>query len=132
MKLSNFRDSYYHYTDKASEVARKLAFAGIAIVWLFRMGDGVDSRLPRPLLLPVLLFAVALALDLLHYVYGGVAWGIFCRSKEKKGHRGDSDLDAPRWMNCPTHGFFYAKIVSVVVGYVMMIAFLWVLWRDAA
>ena len=131
MNLGKFRESYYDYTAKASDVARKLAFAGIAIVWIFRTGNGKDSSVPGPLLLPILLFAVTLGLDLLHYVCGSVTWGIFCRIKEKEPPPANDDWDAPAWLNWGTNLLFYAKIASVVAGYVAMTAFLWKLWATS-
>ena len=124
MDLDKFRDAYYDYTNKASDAARKLSFAGIAIIWVFRAGDGLASKLPEPLLWPILLFATALGSDLLQYVWGGLAWSIFCRMKEKGHSPVDADMNAPAWINWPTNVFYYLKIGLVVVGYAMMIAFL--------
>ncbi len=62
--LEKFRESYYELSGKASDTARNLAFAGIAIIWIFRTGEGVANKIPQAIFWPLGLFAVALALDL--------------------------------------------------------------------
>ena len=128
MSLKDFRHGYYEHTRKVSESVTKLAFAGIAIVWLFRAGEGLDSKLPESLLLPVLLFAATLGLDLLHYLVGAITWGTFCRLQERKGVSEEADLDAPAWLNWGTNALFYLKVASVVLGYALMIRYLYGLW----
>ena len=39
MKLSDYRETYYEFSGKASDVTRQLAFAGIAIVWIFKIEE---------------------------------------------------------------------------------------------
>ncbi len=128
MKLQQYREAYYEHSGKASDSARNLAFAGIAIVWLFRAGSGLDSPLPNPLLLPILLFAATLALDLLHYLVASVTWSVFCRIKEKKEIPEEAELDAPPQLNWAPLFLFYLKIASVMSGYALMIHFLSKVW----
>lgn len=122
--LADFRKDYYEFSSKASGVARNLAFAGIAVVWIFRHGDGINSKIPQPLLFPVALFALTLALDLIHYVAGTITWGIFCRIKEKSGTLEDEELKAPMWLNWGTLLMFWSKIVVVMFAYILLIHFL--------
>lgn len=131
MSLEQFREARDVFSSAASASARRLAFAGIAIVWLFRTGEGMGSKLPDPLLLPVLLFAATLALDLLHYLVATVIWSVFCRLKENQEVCSGTPLDAPAWFNWPTNLFFYSKIASVALGYVLMIRFLYVAWAGS-
>jgi hypothetical protein len=125
MKLKDFRHDYYEASATASARVRNLAFAGIAIVWVFKAGEGVASAIPSPLIFPLILFAATLTLDLFQYLSGTLVWGAFHRLKEKNGIEEEADIDAPRWSNWPALGFFWAKAVAVIGGYAYLVRFLW-------
>jgi len=55
-------------SDKSSEINRQLAFAGIAIIWVFRTDSGGRQIVPEELFLPGLLLVLSLSFDLLQYV----------------------------------------------------------------
>jgi len=126
-ELETFRESYYYYSRQASDNVRKLAFAGLAIVWLFKIRvnhpvigvDLYDVHLPKSLLWPVAAFALTLVLDLIHYLYGTIAWGIFCRYHElrSKGECAHKNLKAPRKINWLTNGLFASKAITVCIAY---------------
>src|SRR3989442_1239067 len=128
MKLSDYRKDYYEFSGKASEVARQLAFAGIAIVWVF---TGTEKGLgPRPdthLVLALALFALALGFDLLHYISATVIWGSFQWREDRKlkNPQEDPHLAAPAYYNYPQLAFFVLKLTTVTVAYVVLIVFLW-------
>lgn len=128
MKLSEARDIYYDRSGLASSSARQLAFAGIGIVWVLST-EGVISPQALPgLRLPLLVFVVALALDLLQYYGASLMWGCFHRYKEKKGEEEFSG--APDWVNWPANVGFWGKGLSVAIGYVILFQMLWpVLFR---
>jgi hypothetical protein len=122
MKLSEFRSTYYEFSGKASDVSRSLAFAGIAVIWIYRVG-GDSSRRPNPeMLLPTVLLVVGLALDLLQYTYSAAAWGVFTRMNEHalEDLTQDPDLDAPRWLNWPTLICFWGKLLLIATAYVLI------------
>ena len=48
MKLSEYANVYAEFSGKASDVARQLAFAGLALVWLFRESNGPVPTYSRP------------------------------------------------------------------------------------
>lgn len=110
MKLKDAREAYYEYSKKASEVARSLAFAGIALIWVFKTDANGIPKVPDDLLLPTALLAASLAFDLLQGVAGSVIWGPFHRLKEREREPGDDpEIDAPAWINWPTLFFFWGK-----------------------
>ena len=47
MKLRNYRQTYYDYSGKASDIARQLSFAGIAIIWIFKIQKDTSIELPK-------------------------------------------------------------------------------------
>jgi hypothetical protein len=129
MKITAFRKNYTEYfSQKASDVTRQFAFAGIALVWIFKIG-GDNPKLPDELIVPTFWFAVTLALDLFHYAFATIFWSVFCRYHEKKGLKKkkpdpDPDVIAPRWINWPTNFFFYSKLSSIVIGYFIILQFI--------
>ena len=127
MKLSDYRQVYYEFSGKASEIARNLAFAGIALIWVFRVGE-TAPRVPEPLLLPAVALVAGLTFDLIHYVWATVAWGTFHRYHEKRATERDPELDAPAWINRVTTTFFVAKLLSVSTAYVFILLYAWGQW----
>jgi hypothetical protein len=131
MRLSNYRDTYYEFSAKASDVSRTAAFAGVAIAWIFRSeSPSTVPKLPSDLLLPILLFATALAFDVLHYVVGTIMWGAFHRYHEKKLKNVNDDpvVSHPTWMFHILSCIFFIKLLLVVGGYIALCVFLSQTW----
>jgi hypothetical protein len=55
MKLQAYREDFYAFSGKVSEIVRQLALAGIAIVWLLKVDLAAGTALPTALLPPALL-----------------------------------------------------------------------------
>ncbi len=121
MKLKDALDNYYVYSGKASDIVRQLALGGIAIIWLFQVAEGSSRTLPSELFLPLKLIVAALAADLLQYAVGSFLWSIYHRYKEGRT-AADESFKAHFIINWPAIGFYYAKVVLVVVAY-------WYLWQ---
>jgi hypothetical protein len=123
MTLEKYRETYYDLSAKASDIARQLSFAGIALIWVFRDGAPDPTSLPRVLLLPTTLLIAALACDLLQYIIGTAVWGAFARHQEKNGKKPDSALLAPGYFNWPALFFFWSKLVNVLAAYFLILRF---------
>lgn len=117
MKLKDYRNDYYVFSGKASDVARQLAFAGIALIWIFKTDSTGAMALPQATLGSAIAFVFALSLDLLQYLFAALIWSLFSRYHETKGIKDEDDLQAPSYFNWPTLGCFWLKSVSVVIGY---------------
>ncbi len=131
MKLREFLDQYHYFSGKASDVARQLAFAGIAIVWIFKVNKGDSVKLNQNLLVPTALFSLSLLFDLTHYVIAAFTWYFFHRHQEKKPEiTADSNVMASPYLNWPTNFFFCLKIGSVFIGYIWLFIFLWQQFGD--
>lgn len=64
-------EAFARYVTKANELVRQLAFAGIAVVWVFReTTSGVSVKLSAEIRWAAILFVVCLAIDFVHYLYG--------------------------------------------------------------
>jgi hypothetical protein len=124
MDLADIRSTYDAASAKASDIARQLAFAGVAIVWLFSGATVTNDvlRISDQLLAAGFFLVLALALDLLHAIYRAVAWGIYGRYLER--HRRHTDVDAPAWINWPSIALFAGKLAAVAVAYFLIGDFL--------
>lgn len=120
MKRERALRIYEEHTGQASNVARQLAFAAIAWVWIFVQQNG--GAMPPVLWLPSLLVVVALWADLAQYTYAGIAWGRFHRSKENAGLALDADVgQAPDWINWFTNTCWFVKCFAVFGAYTVLI-----------
>ncbi|MDQ1022502.1 membrane protein implicated in regulation of membrane protease activity [Streptomyces umbrinus] len=118
----------------ASSVARQLALAGVAVVWL--LGGGLQAtgvRLNNLLLAAGLALVVMLFLDLTQYLITTGVWAPWARRMEKEAQGWKKEDDsawkkekvvdeeevggAADWFNRPTWVVFVAKMVILVVAY---------------
>lgn len=128
MKLSDYQKTYYTYTEKASETCRSAAYAGVAIAWVFKLNDAL--KLPPELIAPVCLFAAGLGFDLLQYVVGSVIWGAFHWHHESKlvNIQDDPELCHSRVYLHIINSLFVTKVILVMVGYGLLVAYIVKLW----
>lgn len=124
MKLATAREAYYTFTGKASDLVRQLAFAGIAVVWLYRAARGDVGTIPPNLRAPLILCVLALLFDLLQYVSSALAWGAYARSQETRGVDEETEFDAPAWLNWPGNTFYAAKVLTLAAAYALLLRFL--------
>jgi hypothetical protein len=124
MRLPDARDLYYFYSGKTSDIVRQLGLAGIAVVWLFKQEVGGAPKVSEPLLLPLALIVLGLALDLLHYAVATAIWGSYQRLKERGGVGEDDEFKAPRQLNWPGLTFFWLKVVAIATAYVVLLTHL--------
>jgi hypothetical protein len=124
--LTEARQAYYDHSGKASDVARQLGFAGIAIIWIFKTDVHGAPSLGIEFI-PATGWCIAtLGADLLQYVCATAAWGGYARWKERDpAIDADSDFDAPRWLNWPGNAFFFAKLVCVAIAYWALSSQVW-------
>jgi|SRR5215471_4751227 len=129
MKLSTAQEAYHEASATASEVARKLALAGIAFVWLLAGGLQTSGvMLNSRLLTAGLGLVLALTLDLCQYLWKTVTWGIWSRRKELKLQKDGASTPlsenevglAPGWFLTITWCFFAVKMVALVFAYVLI------------
>ncbi len=124
MKVKDYRKDYQEFSGKLSDNARKLAFAGIAIIWIFKQEKEGTFILPGQLKLAMTMFVISLSLDLLQYIYQTILWGTFHRHYEKKLKSEDSELTASKYFNWPAIFFFWSKVIALVIGYILVLCFL--------
>jgi hypothetical protein len=123
--LQDYRETFYTFSGKASDLNRQLALAGIAIIWLFKKDNLSGLSIPRELLWPGVLIVLSLGLDMLHYVVASVIWRYFYRSQEKAGVDEDKVLTHETYLEWPIYFFFSAKIIIVLAAYVLLVNYFW-------
>ena len=129
MKLSKAEKAKDYNTGKASDIARQLAFAGIAFIWIFKLENSGAITLPDNLQKPVILLVTCLTFDLLQYIYGAAAWGLFYRFQEKKltpgPNRADTDIRANKFINWPSNFLFWGKLIAIAIAYFLLLDYSW-------
>lgn len=123
--IREYREDFYEFSGKASDLNRQLAFAGIALIWLFKKDIGGTLSIPPPLILPSILLVLSLIFDMLHYCVAALIWRCYYRNKEKADFADDDDLGRHSvWLELPIMLLFAAKIVCIVAAYVFILIFL--------
>jgi hypothetical protein len=129
LKLSASQDAYHEASATASEVVRKLAFAGIAFVWLLAGGLQTSGvTLNSRLLTAGLGLLLALALDLSQYLWKTLAWGIWSRRSELRLVRERASFPlseneiglAPGWFTTITWWLFALKMAAIIFAYIFI------------
>lgn len=124
--LEDYRQAYYEFSGKASDIARTLALSGLAIIWIFNKSDGGGGLyLPREFFAPAIWLVLALAFDLLQYVVAAFVWGTFHRVMEKRRRKSDDLIVADSRLTWPQNTFFGLKLLAVAIAYVQLLQFLW-------
>ena len=130
--VSSISDNASDFREKTGAIIRQLAFAGIAIVWLFKSGDSTSTLVPQDLAMPLLLLALTLALDLFENANGALIWSIkpsrIIEASKKKPwwFALMFSLDqvpggAPNLVSWPVRFVFWLKLVVLLVAYAQLL-----------
>lgn len=118
MSLKTCWDTFKSNTTSASTIARQLAFAGIAVVWIFTNREQGGLALNNSLLWPSLMFVSALVCDFLQYLSGSIIWYLYTRKKEKElGAECKDEFSWSEKLNYPAFFFFWTKCALILVAY---------------
>ncbi|WP_431162609.1 hypothetical protein [Flagellimonas beolgyonensis] len=120
MKLEQWKDTGRKYTEKASDISRTLVLSGIGIIWIIKTGDDT-IQLENPLILyPLIGLALAVFLDFLQYLLGGVLWLQFYHQKGKEGVAESTEIKGDTWRRDTIYVFFYAKFIVTLFAYLAL------------
>jgi hypothetical protein len=125
MKLEEYKKDSYEFSKLTSDLVRQFAFAGIAIIWIFKFDKIEHHLIPPELIIPLLFFVATLAFDLFQFLIPTIIWTIFFRYNEKK-NKGvpDVNIKASGWLSFPGWFFFSLKIITLTIGYFKIVLFL--------
>lgn len=120
MTIKELRDIYDGSSTKASDINRKLIFAGIAIVWIFRKTTelNVGEIFPEEFKPILLLFCISLCMDVIQYIIRASMWHVyyhFHRVPEEEEQI--TQAKEPEWLNAFPDSFWYAKFVPTLLAY---------------
>jgi len=143
--LATYQQRYYAATGMVSTQVRALALAGLALIWLFRLGEGETGTIRPELRWPTLLLVATLAADLLHYIWRSIAWGYYQYALEQYEHtqedpayapprfvrstlrwmktRESGPYLAPPWINAVNNALFWGKTAIVSIAYGQMLVY---------
>jgi hypothetical protein len=123
-KISEYKEDYYLFTGKLSDINRQIAFAGIAIIWVFKKSENSQFQIEVDLILPSILIVCSLAFDMFQYIYQSIAWSIFYSHHNRKHKNEDKKIESSERMNYPSWIFFSTKVILVLIAYVKIFMFL--------
>jgi hypothetical protein len=118
--LKEWRDGAHKFTAKLSDINRNLAFAGIAIIWIFKIQINEKYIIPDNLLLPLYLIIICLMLDILQYLFQSIIWTLFHRRKENEGIVEDEHIEAPKWYSNVSYVFLFSKVAVNITGFIIL------------
>lgn len=125
MKLKDLTKTVDYYSEKVSELVRKFAFAGIAIIWVFKLDSDSSSLLPKDLIHPLLFIFFSLIFDLLHYLISTLTYYIILRGHEKKGKKADDDIGKiKKENNYVGWAFWTLKLSFLIIAYTLIGCFI--------
>ena len=114
---------------KVSEIIRQIGFAGIAIIWIFRINTGnpenaFDNKISPELILPAILIMLTLILDFLQYTVNTVIWSIYAWIKEQQGMKPNKTFPFPPCINNTAWAIFGLKVITIMWAYFLILKFL--------
>jgi hypothetical protein len=113
-------NQYKEYSQTTSEIARKFAFAGIAICWFFKTDDGI---FPESVKFSLLLFLLFFFIDFLQYLISTFLLKFWIRKNEIKiweetGNI-EGDYQKPSYIDTPAFILFVLKIIILFVSFLI-------------
>jgi hypothetical protein len=121
MKIRKMREDYEFFTGKLSEIVRQLNFAGIAVIWIFRVGTEAGGIQYSPLLKRSLeLFVLSLSFDLIQYVYQSIVWGSLNTCYFRKHQNEEKDVEVSGAWNYIALIFFWSKAAFATIAYIFL------------
>jgi hypothetical protein len=126
MTLDDLWSDVRELTGKLSDVARQAAYAGLAVIWIFKTGEATPYYLDRSLIAAGVLLALALSLDLAQYACNAALRWFNARKEEKQrgvDYKG-KDITLPKRLNRIPYALFALKVTLVAAGYVVLLIYL--------
>jgi hypothetical protein len=126
MTLDDLWSDVRELTGKLSDVTRQAAYAGLAVIWIFKTGDAATYHLDRSLIWTGVLLALALVVDLAQYACNAALRWFNARQEEKiRGvDYNGKDITLPKRLNRIPYALFALMVALVGDGYAVLISYL--------
>lgn len=119
MLLDKYKEDSKKYTEKASEIARQINFAGIGIIWIITSEKGIIIK-DSLFIYPLFIITLSLLFDFFQYFLGGIIWITFYNNKKKEGLPINQDITSKPWRKRIIYSFYYIKFALTLAGYIFM------------
>lgn len=126
--------TFDRYAARSNDLVRQLAFAGIAVVWVFRETTAAGAvNVAAQIRWAAILFVVTLALDLAHYLYGTFKTNsrLDLIQKDERTAVGDGNNwphnpvgPPPEMPETGVKAFFCLKTIALVIGASLLLHYL--------
>jgi hypothetical protein len=125
MKLEKIRTDFENTTGTLSGLVRQLVFAGIAVIWILRVGDKTGG-LPYSdsLFSPLRMFVIALICDVGQYAVKTITLGAANAYFWRKYKDENKNVTFSGGWNFPTYALFIAKVFFASVAYCQLLTFM--------
>lgn len=122
MKLEEIRKDYERYSTNVSSLNRQLIFAGLAIIWLFRIPEKGTASIPTELVDSLFFFVFSLCSDIFQYVtqsliWAGYYWYNKCKHRSNKKNVEKCVVNEPEWPNLLPWLLWALKIIFLGIAY---------------
>jgi hypothetical protein len=119
MTISDLKEEYYYASGMVSTVVRQMGLAGIAVIWIFKVGKDQSGGIPftPAMLVPLRLFILVLVADLLQYAFKSAVWGAIHAYYWNKFKDPERTVHPSGFWNWPTDILFWAKTGLCVFAY---------------
>jgi len=109
---------YSNFAIDLSNNARKLAFAGAAIAWIFK---AEDNTFPFSVLCALFFIIVFFILDIMQYFLGAIRLKKWIESEEKKKQKETGSFEGeykkPMSIDIPSYRCWVSKVFALLTGY---------------
>jgi hypothetical protein len=125
MKRKECFEEYAVYTGKTSDIVRQLAFAGFALIWLFKSDVAeLGPVVPREFAPAATLLLGALVADFLQYGIAAGSWHWFKLKLIRDKTPDEKELEPADWLYRPAEILFYMKAGLLLLAYVLLLSHL--------
>ena len=117
--MKDVQDDFYTFSGKASQLTRQLAFAGIAVVWIFNTTTIKNQiKLDYELIEILKQLIICLLFDFAHAFIPSLVYGImnFTHRVFKK-KKEDDEINYSMLWTMPEWILFTAKIILLLIAY---------------
>ena len=123
MTLKELKEDIKYFCEKGHEISNHLAFAGIAIAWIFI--ESIDNiKLTAHMLMALIAFILTIGITLFHYVLFSVLYSLKYRSTPQGNNEEKTYVKSLNFANFAGWISQILKIFILAFGYIHLYFFL--------
>lgn len=125
MKLEQYKKEAHEFQGLTSGLVRQFAFAGIALIWIFKIDKPNEHLIPNECYWSLLFFVITLIFDFLQYFIPSIIWMRYFKHHEKLNNGNvEIDIKAKNYYSFPGYFCYYSKVIFLFIGYGMILTFI--------